>query len=110
MRRVFSRSELRKQALAKHDIQFTDINRPRVTKWSFCGECGTITPKYQMQVDHIVPIVSLTETLEDLSWDEVVSRLWCNLDNLMPLCKECHKTKTKLENKQRREHLKMRGK
>ena len=65
MRRVFSRSELRQQALAKHDIKHTDENRPRVTKWSFCGECGVIEPRYLMQVDHLLPVIALNETLED---------------------------------------------
>lgn len=102
LRRVFSRSDLRREALNKHDIQFTDINRPRVTKWSFCGECGVITPKYLMQIDHVVPIIKLNETLEDLTWDELIDRLWCNINNLLPLCKECHKLKTKAENKERR--------
>ncbi len=110
IRRVFSRSELRREALAKHDIDFIDATRPRVTKWSFCGECGVITPRYLMQVDHVVPIIATTETLEDLSWDELIeARVWCDINNLVPLCKECHKYKTKIENKERNAFKKLRG-
>lgn len=109
VRRIFSRSELRNKALAKHDIKHYDENRPRVTKWSFCGECGLIEPKYKMQVDHVSPVIELTETLEDLTWDALVDRIWCNEENLRPLCQECHKFKSKEENKKRREYKKARG-
>lgn len=108
IRRVFSRSELRNYALSKHDVDFQDPNRPRVTKWSFCGECGVITPRYLMQVDHIIPVIGLTETLEDLSWDELIEqRIWCEVSNLSPKCTDCHKLKSKLENKERRAFRKL---
>lgn len=55
-----------------------------------------------MQVDHIEPVIALTEKLEDLSWDQLVDRLWCPIDNLQPLCQTCHKRKSKEENKERR--------
>lgn len=110
IRRVFSRSDLRNQALSKHDIVHVDPLRPRVTKWSFCGECGVITPKYVMQVDHTIPVIATTETLNDLTWDQLIEeRVWCDLDNLMPLCPDCHKAKSKIENKERREIKKARG-
>ena len=103
IRRVFSRSELRNKVLARHDIKHSDPARPRVTKWSFCGECGVVTPRYLMQVDHIKPVIKLGEVLEDLSWTELIeNRMWCDEVNLMPVCKDCHKAKTKAENKERR--------
>jgi len=101
-RRVFSRSDLRKQALEAYAIEHSDPLRPRVTKWLWCPECGLIYPKYLSQVDHVSPIIKTHETLDDLTWDELVDRLWCELDNLRPLDKDCHQIKTKLENKQRR--------
>jgi 5-methylcytosine-specific restriction endonuclease McrA len=102
MRRVFSRSDLRRKALEKHDIDYQDPERPRVTKWSFCGECGVIEPRYKMEVDHVSPVIKLDEALEDLTWDQLVDRLWCDEANLKPICKECHKRKSKAENKERR--------
>ncbi len=102
LRRVFSRSDLRREALDKHNIVYHDPNRPRVTKWSFCGECGCIEPRYLMEVDHVIPIIALHETLDDLSWDTVVDRLWCDLSNLVPKCSSCHRRKTQEENKERR--------
>lgn len=105
-RRVFSRSELRKQALESTRIKHSDIDRPRVTKWSWCTECGLVEPSYKMEVDHYEPLVPLDKTLEDLSMDELVKRMWCELDNLRPMCKDCHKEKSKTENKIRREFKK----
>lgn len=103
IRRVFSRSELRLQALAKHDVKYFDTNRPRVTKWSFCGECGVVEPRYKMEVDHISPVVKLSESLEDISWTEFIEeRVWCSIDNLLPLCKDCHRQKSSAEQKERR--------
>lgn len=107
LRRVFSRSELRLQALNKHNIAHYDENRPRVTKWSWCGECGVVEPRYLMQVDHKNPVIGVHETMDDLTWDELIEeRMWCTSENLVPLCKSCHKIKTKEENKARREFKK----
>ena len=102
IRRVFSRSDLRVAALLATRIEHFDENRPRVTKWSWCMDCGVLEPTYAMQVDHLEPLIPLNTALEDMSWDEVVNRAWCELDNLRPLCKPCHKEKTKAENKERR--------
>lgn len=106
LRRVFSRSELRKQALDAYTIDHYDSERPRVTKWAWCPECGQIYPRYLTQVDHQLPIIAINETLEDLTFDELVNRLWCDLSNLKAMDKDCHKEKTKAENKARREFKK----
>lgn len=102
MRRIFSRSDLRKSVIEKSLIKHTDASRPRVSKWAFCTECGLIDAAYKHQVDHISPIVATTETLEDLTWDELVNRLWCDESNLKLICIPCHKEKSKQENKERR--------
>lgn len=102
VRRVFSRSELRRAALATAAIQHTDLDRPRVKKWSRCDECKEPTPQYLMQVDHIEPLVPITSTLEEMSMDDLIDRAWCEIRNLRPLCKPCHQVKTKEENKARR--------
>lgn len=106
IRRVFSRSELRKEALSNSSIVHADPERPRVKKWSKCPICLSMTPTYKMQVDHIVPVIGLTETLEDLSWDLLVDRIWCSKENLKAICLICHKAKSKLENKERRKFQK----
>lgn len=107
MRRVFSRSDLRKTAIAKTVIiGYVNKDRPRVKKWSICNNCLQDIPTYQMEVDHVEPLIPLNRSLEDMSWEEVVDRLWCEESNLVAICKDCHKDKTKREAKQRREYKK----
>lgn len=102
LRRVFSRSELRRQALNTCKIDHVDEHRPRVGKWGFCSYCGEVIPLYLLEVDHRAPVVGLHESLDTMSWDLLVDRLWCTPDNLIPTCKSCHKSKTKVEMKERR--------
>lgn len=99
IRRVFSRSDLRKEALNQSYIEHTDSTRPRVKKWSRCPECKKATPTYLMQVDHQHPVVPLDKTLEDMSWDDVINNMWCETVNLIAMCKECHAVKTGQERK-----------
>ena len=106
IRRVFSRSEVRRAVVEASRIVYTDPARPRVTKLSMCSTCKQPVPTYLLQVDHVEPIVKVTETLEDLSWDELVNRIWCGEENLEPVCKPCHTIKSKAENALRRKHKK----
>jgi 5-methylcytosine-specific restriction endonuclease McrA len=106
IRRLFSRSETRKAALAKSAVDYSDNLRPRVKKWSQCPECLNFTPTYLMEVDHVFPIIAVHETLDVLSWDQVVDRIFCDPNNLRALCKGCHKIKTKAENAERRKYRK----
>lgn len=107
IRRVFSRSDLRRSVV--DDTRFDDTivirvigNRPRVKKWSLCALCRQPTPSYLIEVDHKEPVIPVDTTLESMSWDELVDGIWCPKENLQGICKECHKLKSKLEMKQRR--------
>lgn len=103
LRRVFSRSDLRRSILEKALVkEYGDPNRKRVTRWAKCAECGKVEAAYQMQVDHIEPLIRPGEVLEGLEWDEVVNRLWCDESNLRAVCVPCHKVKSATENKERR--------
>ena len=105
IRRVFSRSDLRRQALSICIIQdYHDPSRPRVTKWGRCSYCNKPEPLYLMQVDHQIPIIPTNSALEFMSWDEVVNRTWCEKNNLFPSCKPCHSAKSKIESKERRDY------
>lgn len=107
IRRVFSRSDLRKQIIAKSIVKgYQDPNRKAVKFWVKCETCGNMEAKSNVQVDHVKPVISVTETLEDLTWDELVNRLWCEEQNLAIICIPCHKVKSKQENKERREFKK----
>ncbi len=102
LRRVFSRSDLRRAAMDGQATEHHDPKRPRVKKWAWCAICGEVCPKYLMSVDHLAPIVPITTALEHMDWDEVVNNIWCELNKLQLLCDMCHNAKTKAENAERR--------
>jgi len=106
LRRVFSRSDLRREVVAASVINHTDASRPRVKKWSQCKLCATKVPTYKIIVDHLDPVVPLDIAFEDMSVDVVIDRLWCEKNNLQFLCETCHNLKSKGENKLRREFKK----
>lgn len=108
VRRVFSRSDVRKMAISLAQVNHTDPNRKRVKKWGVCAECNSIVPLYLMAVDHKTPIIPVESALEYMTWDDVIDRAWCDPNNLQALCEVCHTRKTKEENKSRRQFKKER--
>lgn len=103
IRRVFSRSELRRKALDKAVVKdYSDPSRKRVTRWGRCAVCNKLEPAYLLEVDHLEPVVPQDSSLEQMTWDALVDRLWCDEDKLQAVCKPCHKLKSKKENKERR--------
>jgi len=101
LRRVFSRSELRRMAIDDSRVEHQDPERPRVKKWSKCPECKQFIPTYQMEVDHRVPVIPTDRSLEEMTWNELVERIFCDVTNLTALCKPCHNRKSKQEQKLR---------
>lgn len=110
IRRVFSRSDLRKKIVDLVEIEHVDLKRPRVKKWAWCAICGEVVPKYTLQVDHIEPLQPIGVYLEEMTTDELVQRAWCVESNLQAICKPCHSIKSKLENSERRRIKKERQK
>lgn len=106
VRRVFSRSELRQRVVARSRIEHSDPTRPRVKKWSRCEACKQPVATYEGAVDHVLPLVPLDSSLEEMSWDDLINRCWCDEKNLQFLDPLCHYEKTQSENKARREHKK----
>lgn len=103
VRRIFSRSELRKKALDASLVKdYHDPSRKRVTRWGRCAKCQKLEPAYLLEVDHMEPIIPVGETLEEQSWDQVIDRVWCDESKLQALCDTCHNSKTKEENSERR--------
>lgn len=109
IRRVFSRSELRKEILNTAIVEHYDPNRTRVKTWYKCVSCNNFNAGYEMQVDHIQPIVAITETLKDIDCNTLIDRTWCINSNLQPICLTCHKIKSTIENRARREYKKYKG-
>lgn len=98
VKRVFSRSELRDKALERVRVyDYHDPGRPRVQRWCFCPVCGEMTPEWKMQVDHVDPVVPVTTSFAEMSFDELVDRQWCHEKNLQPKCIDCHEIKTASE-------------
>ena len=71
----------------------------RPCKLHLCPVCKALFPQSQMQADHLIPVIP-TSGFD--SWDGVIKRLYCELDGYEPLCKECHKTRTKKQNEERK--------
>lgn len=106
IRRVFSRSELHGQIIKKSAIQHSDPCRPRVKNWCKCNVCGKPEARSYVVIDHLDPVVPTDSALEFMSWNELVDRIWCNETNLQAICPVCHKIKSKLEMRVRKENKK----
>lgn len=64
-----------------------------------CAECTQWFKGNEVQVDHIKPAGSLKEYTDI---PQFVENLFCEVDNLQLLCKECHKAKTAAERRARK--------
>lgn len=107
IRRVFSRSDLRREAITQARIpNHIDPGRPRVKKWILCQECKVPTPEYLAQADHFHPVIPVNTSLDKMSIDDLVNNIWCDIKDLNILCSLCHNKKTSVENKLRRENKK----
>ena len=67
-------------------------------QWQCC-QCKKITDRKDLHGDHIQPVVD--PALGFTNWDSYIERLF--MGQIQPLCKVCHKAKTKEENILRKE-------
>ena len=74
------------------------VREGRYTKYR-CADCEGLFGTKEVHVDHIVPCGTLTDYSHLAGF---VERLYCEPEDLQILCKECHATKTKVDNKQTR--------
>jgi hypothetical protein len=96
----FLRSGLRRLSMRWPPIQYVLLSARREykgpnkkQKWEYkCFTCKDWFPRKQVQVDHINDCGTL-KTYEDLI--EFVSTLFCEEDELIILCKECHERRHK---------------
>jgi 5-methylcytosine-specific restriction endonuclease McrA len=75
---------------------------PRGGKYYTCAICGKAFPPSNVQVDHVDPVIPVDRAATDMSWDELINRVFTTEDNLQVICKPDHKKKSALENKERR--------
>lgn len=71
--------------------------------------------KGSMQADHIEPVVPIENDWADdpkaflkYDWNKFISRLFVEESGFAPLCKACHKAKTKTEAAERAAHKRAR--
>ena len=57
-----------------------------------CATCLEEFSQKDVEVDHIIPVVSPATGFT--TWDNFISGLFCDKDNLQVLCVPCHKLKT----------------
>ena len=110
IRRVFGRSDLRRRVIETYIIKdYYNPNRKTVKYWIQCEQCKKMEAKSNIQLDHVEPVIPVDKSFEEMSFDEVINRQWCEENNLKVLCKPCHHEKTRLENKERRRIKKEKG-
>lgn len=68
-----------------------------------CNICKEQFRDKEVQVDHIIPVVS-TEGFT--TFDEYIERMFPQIDGFQVVCKPCHKEKTSNENLERKMHKK----
>ncbi len=115
IRRASYRHPARAQALNRHRIAAPpDWPNKRVRFVYQCQACKQYFEQKQVQCDHIFSIVPLTgwpdapkselyrwvPGLPD--WNPIIYRTFVDPDQMQPLCRPCHKDKTKHESTLRR--------
>jgi len=100
LRRVFSRSPIIREVMWKVRREIPKFNKDgtRAKKDAVqyrCGVCGEYVGSTQVAVDHIVPVISVSEGFVD--FNTFIERLFCDASNLQVICDPCHNKKTNSE-------------
>lgn len=100
IRRVFSRSPIIREVLFKVRREVARYNKDgsRAKKDAVqyrCNVCGNYVGSTKVSVDHIVPVVSVSEGFID--FNTFIERLFCDAANLQVICDPCHNAKTQTE-------------
>jgi len=103
LRRAFSRSPLVREVLEESRQEFPRYKKDGTRhkkNWvkRQCQVCNQWVSSSHIVVDHIDPVISITEGKQD--WDTFIDRLWCNTlgkANLQRICDTCHDAKTQSE-------------
>ena len=100
--KTFLTGYLRRASLAwpARNEALTDARTSR--GWYKCAMCQEDYKREQVDIDHIKPIVSLKDGFT--SWDEYIANLFCPKEGFQILCKNCHETKTLIEDQMRMQY------
>ena len=76
------------------------LDRARIARGVYqCSSCSKVVGPKDIKIDHINPVVPIEGFT---TWDDFISRLFCDENGLQAICKDCHKIKTDKENSSRR--------
>jgi len=94
---------LLRQAFSRSCLYWGTLRRVKKAPDQYeCEKCHKIFKLREVAVDHKIPVVDPEKGWEGMT--VFAARLFCAMDNLWVLCRDvCHSTKTKKENKTRRE-------
>lgn len=106
MRRIFARSEYHRRIKDSAYVEHSDPTRKRVKSWRRCQVCTKPEAKTNCVLDHLLPVVPINSSLEEMSIQEIADAIWCDEENLQVVCSACHFQKTLRENAQRRKYKK----
>lgn len=100
LRRVFSRSPVIREVMWKVRREVPKYNKDgsRAKKDAVqyrCNVCQSYTGSTAVSVDHIAPVVSVSDGFVD--FNTFIQRLFCTAANLQVICDTCHNLKTNLE-------------
>jgi hypothetical protein len=100
IKRCFSRSPVHREAL--NDAKCKTSKGPRGGARYICEECNESFGAKETNVDHKEPVIPVGILSRDMSWDDIIERIFCDRTNLQVLCKGCHSIKSKEENAARK--------
>ena len=99
--RAYIMTSLR-QASYKWPSRNLALKEARISRGVYeCAGCKSHFGRKEIQVDHIIPVMPLNGSDD---FNVILERLFCPSEGLQILCKPCHKDKTDLENKARKEY------
>ncbi len=103
LRRAFARSSVHKELIDAIVITgYSDPARKKVKTWCKPDCCNVPEARSYIQIDHVNPVQPLGVHIDEMTKEEILSRIWCDKSNLKPICKKCHHKKSLLENAERR--------
>ena len=80
--------------------RFNALNASKLDRNEYvCNSCGTINPKRNIQLDHVLPVIPVTSGWD--TFDGFIERLFCIEAGYQVLCRDCHLEKSLSENTNR---------
>lgn len=114
IRRIFRLSPQMKDALYSARVELPpatkkdgNLGKKNQVRYK-CAVCGGLFSRKHIQIDHLDPVVPLWKNESEMTYDELVRRIICDVENLQAICStplkenggkpSCHKIKTDKEN------------